>query len=238
MERKELERRANQLYREVEGINRWVMENPDTDPNLYQMVDCLMEYWYIRSFYLYYLFEKPTKKHPDSPVLIPFFDYLNNEMCKMLKLRGIIPLDKEDNYKEIPVEELEDGSRIVKSEFFEQNPEIVQFLIDLRYLAIIGAYPGSKLTEANFDMKKHVYAKIAGVTLYIWQKVKENPEFTYSNKYEYMLLEQGWDYLMELFKRKSIAYEFECREVIEHMLDYIKKHADFDVKELEKRRSR
>lgn len=235
MERNELERRVNQLYREVEGINRWVMENPDTDPNLYQMVDCLMEYWYIRSFYLYYLFEKPTKKHPDSLVQIPFFDYLNDEMCKMLKLRGIIPLDKNDNYKGFSVEELEDGSRIVKSEFFEQNPEMIQFLIDIRYLAIIGAYPGSKLTEANFDTKKHVYAKIAGVTLYIWQKVKENPEFTYSNKYEYMLLEQGWDYLMELFKKKSIAYEFECREVIEHMLDYIKKHADFDVKELERR---
>ena len=238
MERNELERRANRLYREVEEINRWVMENPDTDPNLYQMVDCLMEYWYIRSFYLCYLFEKPTKKHPDSPVQIPFFDYLSYEMCKMLKLRGIIPLDKEDNYKEFPVEELEDGSRIVKSEFFEQNPEIVQFLIDLQYLASIGAYPGSKLTRANFDTKKHVYAKIAGVTLYIWQKVKENPEFTYSNKCEYMLLEQGWDYLIKKKKKKSIAYEFECREVIEHMLDFIKKHADFDVKELEKRRSR
>ena len=234
MERNELKRRANRLWREVEGINRWIMNNPDTDPNLYQMVDCLMEYWYIRSFYLYYLFEKPTKKHPDSPVQIPFFDYLSYEMCKMLKLRGIIPLDKEDNYKEFPVEELEDGSRIVKSEFFEQNPEIVQFLIDLQYLAIIGAYPGSKLTEANFDTKKHVYAKIAGVTLYIWQKVKENPEFTYSNKCEYMLLEQGWDYLMELYEKKSIAYEFESREIIEHMLDYIKKHADFDVKELYK----
>ena len=49
-----------------------------------------------------------------------------------------------------------------------------------------------------------------------------------------MLLEQGWDYLMKLFKKKSIAYEFECREIIEHMLDYIKKHADFDVKELYK----
>ena len=87
-------------------------------------------------------------------------------------------------------------------------------------------------------MKKNVYAKIAGVTLYIWQEVKENPEFTYSNEDEYMLLEQGWDSLMKLFKKKSIAYEFECREVIEHMLDFIKKHADFDVKELEKRRSR
>lgn len=238
MERNELERRANRLYREVEEINRWVMENPDTDPNLYQMVDCLMEYWYIRSFYLYYLFMKPTKKHPDSPVLIPFFDYLNNEMCKMLKLRGIIPLDKEDNYKGFSVEELEDGSRIVKSEFFEQNPEMIQFLIDIRYLAIIGAYPGSKLTDADFDMKKNVYAKIAGVTLYIWQEVKENPEFTYSNEDEYMLLEQGWDSLMKLFKKKSIAYEFECREVIEHMLDYIKKYANFDIKKIEKRRSR
>ena len=78
----------------------------------------------------------------------------------------------------------------------------------------------------------HMQAKFENEDLY------EEGLPTIHNKYEYMLLEQGWDYLMELFKKKSIAYEFECRDVIEHMLDYIKKHADFDVKELEKRRSR
>ena len=238
MEKNELGRRVDTLLYTVESINDWVLNNPDTDPNLYEMVDCLMEYWYIRSFYLCQLLRDPTNHFYDYPIILPNFEYLDYEIQRMLKLRGVIPLEIDDNYKEFRIEELGDGVRIIKSEFFEHNTEVIKFINELRYLAIIGAYPDSWLTEANFNKKKNFYAKIVGVTLYIWQEIRDNPEFIYSNIDEYKLMKDDWDYLMKLYNKKSISYEFECMEIIEHMLDYIKKHSDFDVKELKKRRSR
>ena len=51
MDREELEWMAEELTTRIQGINNWIMENPNTDPNMYEMTECLMEFGNICSLF-------------------------------------------------------------------------------------------------------------------------------------------------------------------------------------------
>ena len=238
MDRESLERMALGLGIRVDNINRWIESNPNTDPNLYEMTECLMDFGNITALFKKVIIAEESAKGNT----VSNYDIIKDETLmrlsekarRMMKLRGLLPLDKEEKAEGFPLVDAEHGFSRVESPFFDQNKDAAHFLDDIYYLSLIGSYPGADiLGEEGFEDKKRVFARVAGVSLYVWQESQKDPNFSYGNKAEFEEMETGIKRLKQLFDEVGVYY-YEGGSSLDDMFEGIKKHSKFDTKEEER----
>lgn len=231
MDREELEWMAEELTTRIQGINNWIMENPNTDPNMYEMTECLMEFGNICSLFRDSLGNTVSNYDVIKEANLP---KLSTEVRKMLKLRGVKNLDKnEELTADFSVKEGNLGFEKVDSEFFEQNKDAQNFLNDIYYQAITGVYVGEgTLGKEGFKEKEKVFTKIAAINLYVWQESKKDLNFSYDNAMEYSQVKGAFERLQKSFEEVGVYY-YEGGESINNMFNSIKEYSKDDLLEEE-----
>ena len=176
-ELEEINKQAEALTNRFRGINSWIEANINTDPNFYEMVDCMVEYGkLVKQYDKYYQkagyptfdngSEEVSATHYHLALVSPKLKEAQSELSKMWDLRR-------------------------KSPFFED--EIVrEFTNELSLRAKIAEYyvPEDKEIER---IKKEVLCKTAGIYFYIWQVKQTNPDYKYDNEAEWNNLLQAYE---------------------------------------------
>lgn len=237
MNKEYLEEMAFRLGNRIDNINRWIEANPETDPNLYEMTECLMEFGNITSLYR----NAMRAAESENGNTINNYDVIKEETLqslsekvrRMMKLRGLVPLDKDEKAEGFKLVDAEHGFSRVESPFFDQNGDVTKFLNDIYYLSITGSYQGADvLGNEEFEEKKRVFARIAGVYLYTWQESQKDLNFTYGNEAEYAEMSNGFAHIKEVLDEVGVYY-FEGGNSLDNMFEAIKGYCNFDVKEEE-----
>lgn len=233
MHLEDLKWEIEELTTKMCNINDWIQDNLNTDPNLYEMTECLMEYGNIVSQCKQILFNEAKAKGEEfseyDVIKLANLYALEREARRMLKLRGLISLDDKDNLDEdIDIREESNGTKYIRSPFFENNESAAHFIKDIHYLAVSGGYVGEDtIGKEGFKKKKEVFTKILGVRLYIWQESQKDLEFLFSNEIEYKIITKGMEELRDILD----PYYYEGGEDIDKMIDEIKENSTFKDKE-------
>ena len=222
----------------IRGINDWIRNNPYTDPNFYEMADCFMEYAHLSSQYMTELFhgdpvyieENGQKRRANGYDVLKLADLwdVDQELRTMLKLRGVIPFDLQESIPQgfSTTETVDRGLPIVNSSFFKENEDARNLLTNLHYSAITGSY-GYGVSTMDFDAKKELIAKIAGVKNFIWQMKRDDSDFCFENAYEMHFI----DDTMEFFSKEDFVCE--DADIIYGMVDYIHQNSIFRQDDLQ-----
>ena len=234
MDREDLEWGIVNLTNRVRDINKWIMDNPQTDPNLYEMTECLMDFGNLTAMCKKFALEDAKANgdingvDPYDIIKIPALSALSVEIRKMMKLRGVMPLDKGEKYDGFRTVDSDFGFKIIHSPFFQQNKDAANFLNDIYYMSISGSFVGEDvLGNEGFKKKKATFSKIAGVSLYLWQQSKNNVNFIYNNRSEFEFMSRGLQDVEQLYSEAGLQY-YEGGTTIKNMLDSIKKYMHFD----------
>lgn len=234
----ELNNESSMLLARLRNINEWINQNPNTDPNLYEMTDCLMQYAHLSSLYMTLLFQgdpiyiedqgqERRANGYDILKLTPLGD-VDVEIRRMMKLRGVIPFDKDEALPDgfHTVSDSFAGYPIVESNFFEENENARDLLQNLRYFAITGGY-GYGVGEEDFSMKKDLLCKIAGVYNFIWQMKRDNPDFEFDNVGEMNFINDGLAYFDGM-----TPFVCEGEDIVSSMVSSIRDHYKYRSEEL------
>ncbi len=217
----ELDERAFQLINRFRGINGWIENNKDTDPNFFEMTDCLTEYASLASEY-YDCCEKSgyiTDTYGDDELgaskryeLLSEFNTLNevrDEVYKMFTLRN-------------------------DSDFFEDR-EAKEFSDNLMIQATIGSYNNPE-DDRIAEIKKFVLKKVAGVYFYIWQVKQSNPNYQYDNVSEWKELQEAYREYKEAVGKEETKGDYsgpQYGKEIENMFTVIEKNYKFSERKEE-----
>ena len=176
-ELEEINKQAEALINRFRGINSWIEANINTDPNFYEMVDCMVEYgkltkqydkYYQKAGYptFYNGSEEVEATHYHLALASPKLKEAQSELTKMWNLRENSP-------------------------FFEDET-VRKFTDELSLRAKIAEYyvPEDKEIER---IKKEVLCKTAGIYFYIWQVKQTNPDYKYDNEAEWNNLLQAYE---------------------------------------------
>ena len=176
MNLEELEEKSIDLANHFKGINNWIENNKDTDPNFYEMIDTLVEYGSLTAEYNNYYKENgyPTihdsngerkAESYDMPTLSTNLKKVQDEVYKMFRLRS-------------------------KNSFFKDEVA-KEFTSDLTVESTIGNYIIPEDKEIA-EKKKQLLIKVAGVYFYIWQVKQTNPNYQYDNVAEWEELQKNY----------------------------------------------
>ena len=176
-ELEEINKQAEALANRFKGINSWIEANKDTDPNFYEMIDCMVEYGKLAKLYDKYYqkngyptyedgSEEKEATHYHLTLVSPKLKEAQSELSKMWDLRG-------------------------KHPFFEDKI-VSEFTSELSMRTQIAEYtiPEDKEIER---LKKETLCKTAGIYFYIWQVKQTNPDYQYDNADEWNNLLQAYE---------------------------------------------
>ena len=75
MEKRELDAMADRLSERIKGINNWIRNNPNTDPNFYEIMDCEVELGRLLSYMDQYYSENGyPEKNDDRGTLYTHYE--------------------------------------------------------------------------------------------------------------------------------------------------------------------
>lgn len=192
MNLEELNNKADSLTARLKGINNWIEENEKTDPNFYEMVDCMVEYGTLASQYDLYF------QHVGYPTIIKDEEETEATHYDLTTIASKL--------REAQMEEAKMWSLRNSSPFF--NDDVVRdFVTELSMRSQIAEYniPKDKEIEA---LKKQILAKTAGIYFYIWQTKQNEPEYQYDNVEEWKGLQDAYN-----IYKDAVGVEFMYRGV-------------------------
>lgn len=176
-ELEEINKQAEALANRFKGINSWIEANKDTDPNFYEMIDCMVEYGKLAKLYDKYYqktgyptyedgSEEKEATHYNLTLVSPKLKEAQSELAKMWSLRENSP--------------------------FFTDETVRKFISELSMRTYIAEYnvPEDKETER---LKKEILCKTAGIYFYIWQVKQTNPDYQYDNEEEWNNLLQAYE---------------------------------------------
>ena len=214
MNLEELEEKSIDLNNRFRGINNWIENNKDTDPNFYEMIDSLVEYGSLTAEYNKYYeeFGYPTihdsngdrkAESYDMPVLSENLKKVQDEVYKMFSLRG--------------------------EHAFFKDEVASKFASDLVVASTIGRYNIPEDSRIA-DIKKFVLKKVAGVYFYIWQVKQTNPSYQYDNVSEWEELQDAYREYKEAVGKEETKGDYsgpQYGKEIENMFAVIEKNYKF-----------
>lgn len=176
----QIEERLSNLSKRIEGINTWIKNNPQvTDPNVYEIMDCNVQYAeLVAELVAYYnefgwpeineetgdmMLEKAwprSARVADLPHLHPDLANCFLGLCTMETLR------------EFPVHPF----------IQEKAPYEMYAAVRMRQLA--GTYQLPR-TEEDRRIKRELICKSMSVPFYIWQVHRTEPDYQYDNQGEF-----------------------------------------------------
>lgn len=173
MSLEELKVKANALSGRFNGINGWIKDNMNTDPNLYEMFSCTCEYGELYAMYDKYFRENgyPTLEdgkvatHYDLGNIVPELKACRDSINEMFNLRS--------------------GSKLF------EDKAVKDMSTELLYRAHTGEYIIPEDNEMSV-IKRDMIAKIGGVYNYIWQVRRNESEYQYDNALEYKQMTEAY----------------------------------------------
>ena len=175
-----IEEKLRNLSKRIEGINTWIKNNPQvTDPNVYEMMDCNVQYAEsVAELVAYYnefgwpeineetgdmMLNKNwprTAKVADLPHLHPDLANCFLGLCTMETLR------------EFPIHP------------FIQEKEPYEMYAAVRMRQLAGTYQ-LPATDEDRRIKRELICKSMSVPFYIWQLHRTEPDYQYDNEGEF-----------------------------------------------------
>lgn len=177
LELKEINEQAKLLQDRIIGINEWISANPNTDPDYYEFVDCLIQFGELTWDVCKYFDQNgwPTFKEKDETMT-----HYNSWQATS---------ELENCYKEL--QKLSQVRKINQEGFSNPNtnPDVYNFLSDLRARCAIGEYFAGDSMEYR-RLKKELICKSFSVPFYIWQVKQKDPSYQYDNITEFEMMQQ------------------------------------------------
>lgn len=157
----EIEIKTEKLARRVKEINKWIKNNPNTDPNVYEIMDCNIQLaQYISKYRTYHTTIKPIKEISELVDEYPILRGCINEIKAMENLRNI-----------------------------EAHPFLIQEEPKALFSAIKESQKAMDYNEPEDDtmkiIKKELLCKSMSVPFYIWQVHRTEPDYQYDNVIEF-----------------------------------------------------
>ena len=221
LEIENINRAAHLLKERIAGINEWIQNNQEiTEPNMYEYTNVLAKFGEIIADADEYYKENGYPENIDSVSghyeiynKIPELNAINVELRKLIDLRKL------NNREDDPAKS------------FVSVPEVRDFLNELEYRTFSGEYRNPKDTVIA-STKKEILSKCMGVSFYIWQMKKNNPEFKYDNEEEYNALKMAYNTYSEsegiqiiIHDANGNTYEGpQFGNIIENIMKYIDKN--------------
>lgn len=185
----EVTKNTKMLTSDLKRINAWVEQNPNTDPNYYEYVECLVRFGELASDISKYfdqvgwpVVKGKTFTHYDAWRSTPELEACHKELRKLADLRGIC----------------KEGFSDPKT-----NPDVYDYLVELSIRCTIGEYFTGE-DSAYRKMKKELICKSLSVPFYIWQVQRTEPDYQYDNQEEYEQMKQYRDYNVQLYPEQFI----------------------------------
>ena len=196
------------LNNKMEGVNNWIKSNPHvTDPNVYEIMDCNVQYaecismlnmYYQKNSYPEIQTEKGTRKATkhDLPTLHPSLETCFFKLVEMENLRN------------------------VNSHPFFIQPEPNQLLCSIKTSAMEAEYQIPSDPDIA-KIKRETICKSMSVPFYIWQEKRKNPHYQYDNQNEFTSMQEMFD----LYKTTALEKIGTCQysEEIKSLFDKIDK---------------
>lgn len=150
----------------IDGIIDWINKNPDTDPNVYEIMDCNVQFAEIlaelRKHYV-----KNGEIPATSPNAVPYMIAFHPEI--------------EECYY---VLETMDELRDTDNHPFFTTLEAQEMYYSVKYCQDSASYVLPQDTAMQ-RIKREVLCKSMSVPFYIWQEHRTNPNYQYDNKTEF-----------------------------------------------------
>lgn len=215
---KQIEEKLNSLSNRIEGINTWIKNNPQvTDPNVYEIMDCNVQYGeLVAELVAYYnefgwpeinestgdmMLEKNwprSARVADLPHLHPGLGNCFLGLCTMETLR------------EFPIHP------------FIQEKEVYAMYAAIRMRQLAGTYV-LPATEEDKRIKRELLCKSMSVPFYIWQVHRTEPDYQYDNESEFTSMKE----MFALYSSSETPCQFE--EQISNL--FAKIESDYKYKE-------
>ena len=175
----------------MRGINKWIGENPEvTDPNMYQMIDCMTSIGVIASYEG--IKDKPKQLPDEGTELFEIY----REYYKMHKSR----MSREK------VEDLNHPANV--------NSDLYKYYYELFDKCFSGNLDLPK-DKSKIEEYLECLKKIGSVSLFINQQERDNPSYTYDNYNEAKWINEKSEEFKEFLPGSSRAVVEQINREIE-----------------------
>lgn len=157
----------------VDGIIDWISKNPDTDPNVYEIMDCNVQFAEILAELRAHYVKKgeiPATAQNSVPYMIAFHPEI--EECYYV-LETMDELRDTDNHQ------------------FFKTPEAYEMYQSIKYCQDTASYVLPQ-DEVMRRIKREVLCKSMSVPFYIWQVHRNTPDYKYDNKKEFEAMKEAF----------------------------------------------
>lgn len=177
-----LDRRLNGYTNEsdeyVSGIIDWIKSNPNTDPNIYEIMDCNIEYAEILAAL------KAYYEQTGYPIIIDKGEQRKATIQDLPKLHSVLgncffALAELDDLRDI-----EHHPFCNEKEAHSMYCAIKTSQLELNY--ILATDPGLR------KIKKEILCKSMSVAFYIWQTKRTEPNYQYDNMTEFEEMKEAY----------------------------------------------
>lgn len=176
----QIEERLNKLSNRIDGINTWIKNNPGvTDPNVYEIIDCNVQYAEcVAELVAYYNeFGWPEINEETGDMMLEKSWPRGARVADLPHLHPALAncflgLHTMETLREFPIHP------------FIQQKEPYEMYSALRMRQLAGTYTLGK-TEEDRRIKREVICKSMSVPFYIWQVHRTEPDYQYDNEGEF-----------------------------------------------------
>lgn len=176
----ELKTKTENLTNRIDGINTWIKSNPEvTEPNVYEIMDCNVQYAELVAEYVTYYNENGwpfieedmmLKKNLPRSARTTDLPFLHPELANCF-----LGLCTMETLREFPMHP------------FIKTPEAYDMYATLRMRQLCEAYTLGQ-TEEDRRIKRELITKSMSVLYYIWQVKQQEPDYEYDNISEFIAL--------------------------------------------------
>lgn len=212
----QIEERITNLSNRINGINTWIKNNPQvTDPNVYEIMDCNVQYAEVVAELVAYYNEQGwpeineetgdmmlEKKWPRS-ARVADLPYLHPDLANCF-----LGLCTMETLREFPTHP------------FIQKSESYDMYATLRMRQLTGTYVLGK-TEEDRRIKRELICKSMSVPFYIWQVQRTEPNYQFDNEQEFNSMKD----MFALYEASEEPCQYKIQ--IQNLLSKIEENSKF-----------
>lgn len=212
----QIEERIANLSIRINGINTWIKNNPQvTDPNVYEIMDCNVQYAEVVAELVAYYNEQGwpeineetgdmmLEKNWPRSARVADLPYLHPDLANCF-----LGLCTMETLRDFPMHPF----------IQEKTPYEMYAAVRMRQLA--GTYVLGK-TEEDRRIKRELICKSMSVPFYIWQVQRTEPNYQFDNEQEF----NGMKYMFALYEASEEPCQYKIQ--IQNLLSKIEENSIF-----------
>lgn len=212
----QIEERIANLSNRINGINTWIKNNPQvTDPNVYEIMDCNVQYAEVVAELVTYYNEQGwpeineetgdmmLEKNWPRSARVADLPYLHPDLANCF-----LGLCTMETLRDFPMHP------------FIQKSESYDMYATLRMRQLTGTYVLGK-TEEDRRIKRELICKSMSVPFYIWQVQRTEPNYQFDNEQEF----NGMKDMFALYEASEEPCQYKIQ--IQNLLSKIEENSKF-----------